>query len=84
MTAPGRLDVVGKEVVPAPNPQYPANTASADATSALWVEPQYSKTRLLMLSLMAREFWFLVHAQLARADAPLGHSFKVRSMTAVQ
>jgi hypothetical protein len=53
--SPGGLEVDGKDEVPLFRPQYPANTACADATSAVCEEQEYLAD-VLIFPLTRREF----------------------------
>ena len=63
--------MVGNEVVPLTRPQYAANIACADDTSAEWDE-QEDLAPVLMAWLTLREFWFLLQTQVANRLASAG------------
>ena len=63
--SPGGSEAVGNEEVPLFNPQYPAKTACAEETSAVFEAQEYL-TEVLIPALASNEFWFLLHTHVAR------------------
>lgn len=78
--SPGGFVGVGNEVVPFTRPQYAANKACAEDTSAVWDE-QEDLALVLMAWLTRREFWFLLQTQGANRLASVGQrSYVCRSL----